>query len=175
MIRVKSTTPTSKDQSRNRTPASFARSTPPAGLRARGRRGEVLSSVRDRQRLRERNTAERERVEVMLASPAILAERRARRRESAAPEFAPRSPRFELRALQPSGCPVCGDARIVTDEVMHGGTLRVSECLNCEHRWTQRPKQGRWAELGATMRRASHPRTLRAVESRTGSPDRRSA
>ncbi|MCH8883229.1 MAG: 50S ribosomal protein L4 [SAR324 cluster bacterium] len=47
-------------------------------------------------------------------------------------------------------------AKIVSDEVMHGGTLRMWECLHCEHRWTSRPK-GRWVELGARMTRATRP------------------
>jgi hypothetical protein len=64
-----------------------------------------------------------------------------------------------LPALEtPSSCPVCGQGRIASDEVMHGGTLQVSECLDCEHRWTQRP-DGRWFELGARMSRAIEARS----------------
>jgi hypothetical protein len=157
MTRVKSTTHISRGRSPNRTLAGFARSTPLAGHRARGRRGEGLASARDRQRLRERKTAERDRVEGMIAGVEIPVERRAHGRESRVLEYTPVSMQPGLRAMQPAGCPVCGDGRIVSDEVMHGGTLRVSECLHCEHRWTQRPK-GRWVELGTTMSRAGRPR-----------------
>ena len=163
MTRVKSTTQISKERSQNRIKTNFARSTPPAGLRARGRRGEGLTSARDRQRLRERKTAERDRVEGMTASAALPVDRRARSREAGVPQCTPHPLPSGLRAVQPVGCPVCGDGRIVTDEVMHGGTLRVLECLHCEHRWTQRPK-GRWVELGARMNRAGRPRALQAVE-----------
>ena len=155
---VKPTIQVSEESSRNRALASFARSARPVEFRARGRRGESLGSARDRRRLRERNAAERERVEEIVASAAVPVERRAHRRESAIPEPRPDSTLVRpqavvrLHAVQPRHCPVCGDDKIVSDEVMHGGRLGVSECLHCEHRWTQRPK-GRWAELGARMNR----------------------
>ena len=154
MNRVRSTNQISRGRTQNRTQASFTNVKPPAGLRARGRRGESLASPRDRQRLRERNSAERERVEGMLASSPVPVERRAHHREACPVETKPR-----LRALQPARCPVCGDRRVVTDEVNHGGTLRMSECLHCEHRWTQRPK-GRWVELGTRMNRVGRPRAM---------------
>ena len=184
MTRVKSTTHISKDPSPNRTPASFARSTSPAGIRARGRRGESLASARDRKRLRERNTQERERVEGMIDNMAVPVERRTRRRESLVAECTTLSlpsghhagVHADIRAVQPVICAVCGDGRIATDEVMHGGNLRVSECLHCEHRWTERPK-GRWVELGARMNRDARPRALHVVEhrlaTRNGSQHRR--
>ena len=178
MTRVKSTTQIGQERSQNRTRASFAHTTQPGGYRARGRRGEGLASARDRQRLRERNKAERERVEGMIASVEIPVERRADGRESQVLEYMPDSiqlghghghglghrpgPGHGLRATQPASCPVCGDGGIVTDEVMHGGTLRVSECLHCEHRWTRRPK-GRWVELGTTMSRGGRPRANQAL------------
>lgn len=161
---VKPTIQVSEESSRNRALASLACSARPVEYRARGRRGESLGSARDRQRLRERNAAERERVEEIVSSAAVPVERRAHRRESAILEPRPDStlvrPRavvgpqavVRLHAVQPRHCPVCGDDKIVSDEVMHGGRLGVSECLHCEHRWTQRPK-GRWAELGARMNR----------------------
>jgi hypothetical protein len=172
MIRIKSTTHigtgsiggtgnhANDEQSQNRTPATFARPPKPAGIRGRGRRGESLASGRDRQRLRERNAAERERVEGMMASGAVPLERRAHSREPAIHSQEPFP--IGLRAVPPTGCPVCGDGRTVTDEVMHGGTLRVSECLHCEHRWTQRPR-ARWAEIGASMNRAGRLRALELV------------
>ena len=174
MTRVKSMTQIGRERSQNRTKARLARSTQSGGHRARGRRGEALASARDRQRLRERNTAERERVEGVIASAEVPVERRTHGRESRVLEYTPDSIQLGrglgdrrgyghgLRAMQPTGCPVCGDGRIVTDEVMHGGTLRVSECLHCEHRWTRRPK-GRWVELGTTMSRGGRPRANQAL------------
>ena len=49
-------------------------------------------------------------------------------------------------------------AEVAADEVLHGGRLRLVECLHCDHRWTERPAR-RWAELGAAMGRSE----LRAV------------
>jgi hypothetical protein len=154
MTRVKSTAQVNKERSQKRSQAGFTRAAPATGKRPRGRRGESLASPRDRQRLRERNLAERERVEGMLADVPVVVERRTHRREPISLYAQPR-----LWAVQPDGCPVCSDERVVTDEVMHGGRLRMSECLHCEHRWTQRPK-GHWVELGATMNRARRPRAL---------------
>ena len=174
-MRIKSTTHIGNGsnggdgQSANRKPASFARSAKPAGLRARGRRGESLASARDRQRLRERNVAERERVERVMASGAVPLERRTHGRESAIHGYEEALP-VGLRAvppMPPMGCPVCGDGRTVTDEVMHGGTLHVLECLHCEHRWTERPR-ARWVELGARMNRTGHLRALESVDDRLG-------
>jgi hypothetical protein len=172
MNRAKSTTPSSSENNRPsqiRSPASFVRSGQPGGIRARGRRGESLASARDRLRLRERNQAERERVEGMLAGAAVPIERRAHSRESIDIGYNrfPIGLPAGLRAVQPAGCPVCGDSRTVSDEVMHGGMLRVSECLHCEHRWTRRPK-ARWAELGANMNRTGRPQALESVEARRG-------
>jgi hypothetical protein len=99
----------------------------------------------------------------MLASAAAPIERRARDRDSASEDAIFHARPSRLRALQPAGCPVCGDDRIVTDEVMYGGRLRISECLHCDHRWTQRPK-GHWVELGARMNRDWRPRALPVVE-----------
>jgi hypothetical protein len=59
---------------------------------------------------------------------------------------APRS----LDDMVPRSCPVCGGSRVACDEVMRLGTLRLSECLRCEHRWTERGPN-RWADvLGPT-------------------------
>lgn len=104
-----------------------------------------LASARDRQRLRERQFAERSRVEEMLASaPLVL------------PEPASRPGHFStrpgLRSVPEAGCPVCASAKIVRDEVMSAGLLRLSECLHCDHRWTERPR-ARWNEIGAGMNR----------------------
>jgi hypothetical protein len=68
-----------------------------------------------------------------------------------------------LRAVEPATCPVCRQAKVVTDEVMHTGILRVSECLHCEHRWTERPRR-RWSDIGASMgRRGYSARPLQVV------------
>jgi len=131
-----------------------------------------LASARDQQRLGERNRQERARVEEMLAAaPAPLdspgempiestvawdstIELRPNR-VSFLPEFvrdSPRkSPQESLEGLAPQGCPVCGGTRVACDEVMQLGTLRLSECLRCEHRWTERGPD-RWAEIGAPMK-----------------------
>jgi hypothetical protein len=117
-----------------------------------------LASARDQQRLGERNREERERVEKMLATAPIPLESPSEMPIEASvawdaplelrPNRAPRS----LQGLTPRGCPVCGGKRVVCDEVIQLGTLRLSECLRCEHRWTERgPK--RWAEVGAPMTR----------------------
>ena len=147
------TTQTHSPHTSHRPQAGFARSKPAVGRRAVGRRGESLASPRDRQRLRERNRAERARVEGMLATEPIPVERRGQRRALSA-------------AAQPfhdsSTCPVCGDGRVVMDEVIHVGTLKMSECLHCEHRWTERPGQ-RWVALGNRMGRSAYPRGLVAT------------
>lgn len=172
MIRVKTTTgisprhPANREDRKNRQDrksAGFGRPALKPAFRARGRRGESLASARDRHRLRERNRAERARVEGMLANVAAPIERRVERREATATQGTVPRRHSGLRTVQPVGCPVCGDERVVTDEVMYGGTLRMSECLNCEHRWTERPK-GHWAELGARMNRDWAPRPLRVME-----------
>jgi len=133
------------------------------GFRARSRKGRSLASARDRMRLRERNVAERARVEKMLATVPIPDDRRETTRDES-------GCRQENRFFEPGqdagyamglefGCPVCGDSRTVTDEVIHGGTLSVSECLHCDHRWTARPKV-RWVDLGARMSRGGRPRAV---------------
>ena len=122
------------------------------GVRApRSHAGSGLASARDRQRVRERNAAERSRVERMLATaplpatgdgaPRPLSSTTARRPAS-------------LRPLPGRGCPVCSSSRTASDEVFQQGTLRLWECLHCEHRWTERPGR-RWAELGASMARGA--------------------
>lgn len=121
--------------------------------RSRGR----LASARDRQRLRERQFAERARVEEMLAtapiplpapsvspSPSLSPSPSPSPSPSASQEliaFVPEGP-SRLRGLrpQPSTCPVCASEKVVCDEVVSGGLLKLSECLHCEHRWTKRPR-----------------------------------
>jgi transcription elongation factor Elf1 len=50
-----------------------------------------------------------------------------------------------------AGCPVCGSAKLASDEVfVAGGTMRLVECLHCDHRFTSRPRS-RWSELGARI------------------------
>ena len=141
-----------------------------------------LASARDRQRLRERRAAERARVERMWGRvPAVGAPIRSgrgvhARDEGVSPgcgasiarsgDVVPAGPTVDagrgLRALGVVGaeasCPVCASAKLAADEVLHGGRLRLVECLHCDHRWTERPAR-RWAELGAAMGRSE----LRAV------------
>lgn len=151
--------------------------------------GGGLASPRDRARVRERNAAERSRVEQVLASapfpptplepgttssvagassgsryPELSWEKGSERspterfdeRDGFSP-LMPLMPRVGLRAVPDRGCPVCASAKVVSDEVMHGGTIRLSECLHCDHRWTERVGR-RWSQLGATMARGARPR-----------------
>ncbi len=116
--------------------------------------GGALVSARDRRRVRERNAAERERVERALAEAPLEVTPR--------PKVAAPAPTFDrVRQSAPApaigplagqvGCPVCGGAKLASDEVfVAGGTLRLVECLHCDHRFTSRPRS-RWSELGARM------------------------
>ena len=86
-----------------------------------------------------------------------------------------------LRALptaQGRACPVCASGKVVSDEVVHvggtsgarggarggakGATLRLSECLHCDHRWTDRTR-GRWSEIGLRMVGGKHHRVQQAT------------
>jgi hypothetical protein len=143
--------------------------------RARSRNGYALASARDRMRLRERNVAERGRLEKLLATAPLVDDRRARirnqnrnRAENRIVDLAGHHlGRASGRAIGLSRrCPVCGDSRVVTDEVIHGGTLSMSECLHCDHRWTMRSKT-RWTELGARMSRGGRPRAATATATTT--------
>jgi hypothetical protein len=139
--------------------------------RARSRKGYALASARDRMRLRDRNGAERERLEKMLAATPLVDDRRTRTRNQD-------RNRTGNRIVELGGhlsgcaigrsrrCPVCGDSRVVTDEVIHAGTLSMSECLHCEHRWTMRPET-RWTELGARMNRRGRPQAATATATPT--------
>jgi hypothetical protein len=158
--------------------------------------GATLGSARDRQRLRDRNAAERVRVEEMLANAPCTAPPpgfpaapplglvRLTTPPVSTPSFSASFPAsFPVSFLTPSprrsvfgrGCPVCASSKVVSDEVSCGGTMRLSECLHCDHRWTDRPR-GRWAELGARMSRrdrlAEVTRTRRNAARRDGSISR---
>ncbi len=122
--------------------------------------GARLASARDRQRLRERHAEERERVEKMLVSVPDPIEPPSGWAKSS--DASGRRTLPTRNALARVGCPVCGATQIVSDEVMQLGTLRLSECSRCDHRWTQRSRD-RWAEVGATMSRPGRPNTLRVV------------
>lgn len=122
-----------------------------------------LASPRDRQAARDRNTAERARVEEMLASAPLPSDRRRARwtppvtptLDSPAETSRDGSKASRLRALptMPAGCPVCESTKVTSDEVARpGGSLRLSECLHCDHRWTEKPVR-RFAELGGAMGR----------------------
>lgn len=119
-----------------------------------------LASPHDRKQMRDRNAAERARVEEMLANAPLPTDRRRARWTPPITQSAPFSyeqpaerPAARLRALpaQPKGCPVCASAKVTTDEVGRGSSaLRLSECLHCDHRWTERPTR-RFAEIGGSM------------------------
>ena len=134
----------------------------PAGFGGR------LASARDRQHVRERNAAERARVEAMLAAAPIDAELRTPTSVSTSPEVAlqpsPSAPHLRALSGSPAGCPVCASGKVVRDDVFEAGTrMRLSECLHCEHRWTTRPR-ARWSELGQRMtNRGSSAVVRRAV------------
>ncbi|MFK7895590.1 MAG: hypothetical protein AB8G23_07120 [Myxococcota bacterium] len=68
-----------------------------------------------------------------------------------APLSLPEEP-SRLRVVPVSACPVCASSKVVCDDVMSSGLLRLSECLHCDHRWTHRPR-ARWNEIGAGMNR----------------------
>ncbi len=169
--------------------------------------GSPLGSARDRQRLRDRNAAERVRVEEMLANAPFTSALSPGFPAAASPGFVGlttspvstssfpspssspsalvASPIASLIASSPTspprrpvlgrGCPVCASSKVVSDEVSCAGTMRLSECLHCDHRWTDRPR-ARWAELGARMSRrdrfAEVTRTGRNAARRDGSISR---
>jgi hypothetical protein len=131
----------------------------PADCRAPGRKGHGLASTRDRERLRENHRAERARVEKMLATAPLSGDRRNscrvsldRYEEPTRSAVVPLGGPIGLGSQHMACCPICGDDRIVTDEVIHAGTLSMSECLHCDHRWTRR-LGARWIDLGARMNR----------------------
>ena len=180
MVRVNETTDESNEYRNTRPRETLVmnstpnnRSTPPTGTRngrtglprksARVRGGAAgygrLASSRDRQTARERNAAERARVEEMFASAPLPSDRRRARWTAAAPAFEPGAarPARRLRALpaMPTSCPVCASTTVTSDEVARpGGSLRLSECLHCDHRWTEKPAR-RFAALGGAMERRS--------------------
>ena len=143
-----------------------------------------LASVRDRKRVTERNAEERVRVEEMLAKTPLSTERRsagrpnvpARTRVDRGETVTPVThsvpePLAIWKVARPAihsaihstihstGCPVCASSKVTTDDVFQtGATLRLSECLICDHRWTERRHPQPWrrfAEAGARMSRSS--------------------
>lgn len=147
----------------------------PISGRSRGR----LASRRDRANLAERNARERERVEHALASVPVPLDVEglligpnpsfgtgagrdrisSPRSDSAIGTSAPELMPYELESL---ACPICSGTRIVCDEVFQLGALRLAECLRCEHLWTDRAP-GRWAGVGAKMKRVVRPAAARPV------------
>lgn len=161
-------------------PAAKRRSRRRARIRAGAAGHGRLASPRDRERLRERHASERSRVEEMLASAPLPADRRRARwaapsalpvapasppaSSSAARPIGPRArrrPKGGASPALPTGCPVCASTTVTIDEVGSSGRpLRLSECLHCEHRWTARPPR-RFAEIGGVMgRRAASARAV---------------
>ncbi len=112
------------------------------GMDGMAMRAGGLSSARDRARLRERQAAERARVERVLARGPREVERRRGARASCA-------------------CAVCGGDEILEDEVFEGGGFRLGWCRRCDHRWTERlsprfvPRVRRPAERAPADRRAA--------------------
>jgi len=140
--------------------ASRRRTRQPNGAPPRRSSGRLASS-RDRRRLDERIAEERERVERALASAPISIDMLDGSLSPAS--FAPTVPSpSSLHALAPLACPVCSGTQIVCDEVFQLGALRLSECLRCDHRWTDRGPS-RWAEVGATMKRVVRPAPIRVI------------
>jgi hypothetical protein len=119
----------------------------PVGKGRTGFRGETadrgprvcgLSSARDRARLREREAAERARVEQVLARGPI-----GRELED---EGAVRSRRQAVAPCAPACiCQVCGGSDIAVDVVRDRGTWRLARCARCDFIWTERARSS-WGE-----------------------------
>lgn len=103
-----------------------------------------LASARDRARLRERQAAERARVERVLArgpretaSSARAVAREAGRadadRERAAASLVP----AEVSPDRAT-CRVCRGRDVSVDQVVEWGLWRLAQCRRCDHRWTER-------------------------------------
>jgi hypothetical protein len=90
--------------------------------------GRGLASARDRARLRERERAERARVERVLARGP---------REVEARPLVKRGPR-DAGCV----CRACGASEVCEDEVFERGPWRVGRCLRCDHRWMERVAPG---------------------------------
>ncbi len=119
-----------------------------------------LSSARDRARLREREQAERARVEKVLARGPRDLERRRRDREDAVAVAAARPD--AIAAARPAArgsraavcCRVCGGHEVVQDEVSDRGVFCLAQCLRCEHRWTERGAERFEPAFERTLHRA---------------------
>jgi hypothetical protein len=122
-----------------------------------------LASARDRVRLREREAAERVRVERVLARGPRDVERRRADRDSA-------SGPASISASACGVCGVCGSGDVFEDEVGEGlrlgQGLRLAWCRRCDHRWTERlavrfvprfrrPSDGREVRDAGPVRRAN--------------------
>ncbi|MEZ4332390.1 MAG: hypothetical protein R3F35_11585 [Myxococcota bacterium] len=104
--------------------------------RAPGPRRCGLASPRDRARLRERQAAERARVERVLA--------RGPRPDAARPRAALRGAMVRAEAhSDPATCRVCRGHDVCVDHVSdRGGAWRLAQCRRCDHRWTERAVAG---------------------------------
>ena len=124
---------------RPRRSRSRRRSSGPGALRggAAGFGGR-LASARDRERARDRNREERARVEGALADapmPGLLP-------AASGTASIPSETSVGLHSVGERGCPVCSHTDLTFDDVRDGGrTLRLGECLRCDHRWTERPRR----------------------------------
>ncbi len=127
-----------KSESERANPSTGQAGTGRGDVPAAGPRVCGLSSARDRARLREREQAERARVERVLARGPRGLERRRRERGEAAV------------------CRVCGGHEVVQDEVSERGVFRLARCLRCEHRWTERGSDGFAPAVRRTLHRADN-------------------
>jgi len=114
------------------------------------RLGRGLASLRDRRRLRERDAAERARVERALATaplpsepnPGPIRARLPKRSTSRVVQLARTRPARRGSVPTPLlRCSICAGSDVLLDEVVHDGQLlRLGQCGRCSHRWTERPR-----------------------------------
>jgi len=114
------------------------------------RLGRGLASLRDRRRLRERDAAERARVERALATaplpsepnPGPIRARLPKRSTSRVVQLARTRPARRGSVPTPLlRCSICAGSDVLLDEVVHDGQLlRLGQCGRCSHRWTDRPR-----------------------------------
>lgn len=116
------------------------------GARGRAVGPRALASARDRARLRERQAAERARVEEALArgprGPVGAPEPRERHARDAEALERPRvrPSRFVSRAPASAVCVcrLCGGSEVALDAVFERGTWQLARCRRCDFMWTER-------------------------------------
>jgi len=138
--------------------------------RAAGVGPRTLASARDRARLRERESAERARVEQVLArgplGPQVRDEEPSRARPASRARVAP-------RAAAPCVCRLCGGGDVALDFVFDRGTWQLARCGRCDFIWTERaaarPAEAREAAIGRSAERFA-PRTRRPGAAAASAP-----